>query len=109
MAKKKVPPVHILCEELHRGGEVGTEHQRGASTTWNNLFTFTFVCVDIDLDLALFKEHSNTWNKDALVGLSQSQPRFLIKISKKVVNEIQVVLTFSLPCTIAAPRRSYCR
>ena len=80
MAKKKAPPVHILCEELHRGGEVGPEHQRGASTTCNNLFTFTFVCVDIDLDLALFKEHSKTWNKDALVGLSQSQPRFLVKI-----------------------------
>ena len=109
MAKKKAPPVHILCEELHRGGEIDPAHQRGASTTWNNLFTFTFVCVDIDLDLALFKEHSKTWNKDALVGLSQSQPRFLIKISKKVVNEIPHVLTFSLPCTIAAPRRRYWR
>ena len=29
-AKKKAPPVHILYEELHRGGEVGPEHQRGA-------------------------------------------------------------------------------
>ena len=50
-AKKKAEAVHILCEELHRGGEVGPEHQRGA-----------------------------------LHG--------------------QI---FSLPCTIAAPRRSYCR
>ena len=79
------------------------------STTWTNLLTLTFVCVDVDLDRALFNKHSKTWNKDALVGLNRSQHRFLVKISKKVVNEIQVVLTFSLPCTIAAPRRSYCR
>ena len=29
-AKKKAEAVHILCEELHRGGEVGPEHQRGS-------------------------------------------------------------------------------
>ena len=62
--------------------------------------TLTFVCVDLDLDRALFNKHSKTWNKDALVGLNRSQPRFLVKISTKVVNEIQVVLTFSLPCTM---------
>ena len=79
------------------------------STTRTNLLTPTFVYVDVDLDWALFNKHSKTWNKNALVGLNRSQHRFLVKISKKVVNEIQVVLTFSLPCTIAAPRRSYCR
>ena len=79
------------------------------STTWTNLLTLTFVCVDVDLDRALFNKHSKAWNKDALVGLNRSQHRFLVKINTKVVNEIQVVLTFSLPCTIAAPRRSYCR
>ena len=65
--------------------------------------------VDLDLDRALFNKHSKAWNKDALVGLNRSQHRFLVKISTKVVNEIQVVLIFSLPCTIAASRRSYCR
>ena len=79
------------------------------STTRTNLLTPTFVYVDVDLDRALFNKHSKTWNKDALVVLNRSQHRFLVKISKKVVNEIQVVLIFSLPCTIAAPRRSYCR
>ena len=79
------------------------------STTWTNLLTLTFVCVDVDLDRALFNKHSKAWNKDALVGLNRSQHRFLVKISTKVVYEIQIVLTFSLPCTIAAPRRSYCR
>ena len=79
------------------------------STTWTNLLTPTFVYVDVDLDRALFNKHSKTWNKDALVVLNRSQYRFLVKISTKVVYEIQIVLTFSLPCTIAAPRRSYCR
>ena len=63
--------------------------------------TPTFVYVDVDLDRALFNKHSKTWNKDALVGLNRSQHRFLVKINTKVVNEIQVVLTFSLPCTNA--------
>ena len=79
------------------------------STTWTNLLTLNFVYVYVDHDRALFNKHSKAWNKDALVGLNRSQHRFLVKISTKVVNEIQVVLTFSLPCTIAAPRRSYCR
>ena len=70
--------MHILCEELHRGGEVGPEHQRGAlhgQIFWPSpLFVLT---------LTLTKRYS--------------------------INILKHGMTFSLPCTIAAPRRSYCR
>ena len=77
-AKKKAEAVHILCEELHRGGEVGPEHQRGA------------------LHGQIF------WPPPFFMLTLTLTERFSMKILKHG-------MTFSLPCTIAAPRRSYCR
>lgn len=70
--------MHILCEELHRGGEVGPEHQRGAL-------------------------HGQIFWPPPLFMLT------LTLTERSSINILKHGMTFSLPCTIAAPRRSYCR
>ena len=65
-----------LCEELHRGGEVGPEHQRGAL-------------------------HGQIFWPPPLFMLT------LTLTERSSINILKHGMTFSLPCTIAAPGPSF--